>query len=124
LLPGSSGWAFLVDENTAKSLAFALRAAGYVAEHVYEVGLQGYPDTEIFAYAQAHQRTIITADLDFAQIPHFPPPHFGIMVLRLPDTMPTNELAREVLNALAQLAGQSLANTLFIAEPGRIRKRM
>lgn len=124
MLPGSSGWAFLVDENTAKSLAFALRAAGYTAEHVYEAGLQGHPDTEVFTYAQAHQQTIITADLDFAQIINFPPPHFGIMVLRLPDTIPTNELAREVLNALAQLAGQSLANTLFIVEPGRLRKRV
>src|SRR5947209_5051725 len=90
LSPGNSGWAFLVDENTAKSLAFALRAAGYTAEHVYEVGLQGHPDTDIFAYAQAHQRTMITADPDFARILNFPPPHFGIMVLRLPDTMPTN----------------------------------
>src|SRR5947209_1896118 len=80
LSPGNSGWAFLVNENTAKSLAFALRAAGY------------------------------TADLDFAHILNFPPPHFGIMVLRLPDTMPTNDLTREVLNALAQLAGQSLAD--------------
>jgi predicted nuclease of predicted toxin-antitoxin system len=122
LSPGSSGCAFLVDENTAKSLAFALRAAGFTAEHAYEADLQGHPDTEIFAYAQAHQQTIITADLDFAQIPHFPPPHFGIMVLRLPDTMPTNELTREALNALAQRAGQSLANTLFIVEPGRLRK--
>jgi predicted nuclease of predicted toxin-antitoxin system len=113
-----------VDKNTAKSLAFALRAAGYTAEHVYEVGLQGRPDTEIFAHAQAHQRTIITADLDFAHILTFPPPHFGIMVLRLPDTIPTNDLTREVLNTLAQLAGQALANTLFIVEPGRVRKRI
>jgi predicted nuclease of predicted toxin-antitoxin system len=124
LSPGSSGWAFLVDENTAKSLAFAMRAAGYTAEHVYEVGLQGRPDTEVFAYAQAHQQAIITADLDFAHILNFPPPHFGIMVLRLPETIPTSELTREVLNALAQLAGQSLANTLFIIEPGRLRKRV
>ena len=124
MLPCSSGWVFLVDENTAKSLAFALRAAGYDAEHIYEAGLQGRPDTEVFAYARANQQTIITADLDFAQIPHFPPPHFGIMVLRLPETIPTSELAREVLNALTQLAGQSLANTLFIVEPGRLRKRV
>jgi hypothetical protein len=46
------------------------------------------------------------------------------MVLRLPETIPTSELAREVLNALTQLAGQSLANTLFIVEPGRLRKRV
>lgn len=122
--PGSSGWAFLVDENTAKSLAFALRTAGYSAEHAYEAGLQGHPDTEIFAYAQAHQLTLITADLDFAHILNFPPPHFGVMVLRLPDTMPTTDLTREVLNALSQLAGQPLANTLFSIEPGCVRKRI
>jgi hypothetical protein len=72
----------------------------------------------------AQQQTIITTDLDFGHSLNFPPPHFGIMVLRLPETIPTSELACEVLNALSQLASQSLANTLFIVEPGRVRKRV
>lgn len=121
--PIPSAWAFLVDENTSRTLAEALRSSGYVAEHVVEAGLQGHPDANVFAYAQAHHATLITADLDFAQIPVYPPPHAGILVLRLPDTMPTSELIQEVLRALATLGGQNLADVLFIIEPGRMRRR-
>ena len=34
-------WSFLVDENMTVTLVATLRAAGYIAEHVYDVGLQG-----------------------------------------------------------------------------------
>lgn len=56
------------DENTSRTLVTRLRARGYAAEHVYEAGLQGQPDSAVFAYAQARQQAIITADLGFANI--------------------------------------------------------
>ncbi len=118
-----NNWSFLVDENTSRTLVSALRNAGYLVEHVYDAGLQGHPDADVYAYAQAHQRIIITIDLDFANITHYPPPHFGIIVLRLPNSMPTANLIQEVLNGLSALAEQSLANTVVIVEPGRIRVR-
>jgi len=114
---------FLVDENTSRTLVSALQNAGYLAEHVYDAGLRGHPDSEVYAYAQAHQQTIITIDLDFANITQYPPPHFGIIVLRLPNSIPTADLIQEVLNALGALAEQNLANTLIIVEPGRLRVR-
>lgn len=119
----AGGWSFLIDENTTRSLVSALHNAGYHAQHVVEAGLQGHPDPDIFAFAVAHQQTLITIDLDFANVTRYPPPHFGILALRLPDTFGTAEVIREVLNALTVLAGQNLADTLFIIEPGRIRKR-
>ncbi len=118
-----NSWSFLVDENTSRTLVSALRNAGYLAEHIYDAGLQGHPDTDVYVYAQAHQQTIITIDLDFANITQYPPPHFGIIVLRLPNSMSNAELIREVQNGLNVLAEQNLANTLIIVEPGRIRVR-
>jgi len=73
-----NSWAFLVDENTSRTLVHALQVAEYSAEHVYEVGLQGRLDSDVYAYAQAHKQTIITLDLDFANITKYPPPHLGI----------------------------------------------
>ena len=118
-----SNWSFLVDENASRTLVPALRNAGYLAEHVYDAGLRGHPDAEVYAYAQAHQQTTITIDLDFANITDYPPPHFGIIVLRLPNSMPTANLIQEVLNGLRALAEHSLANAVVIVEPGRIRVR-
>jgi len=118
-----SNWSFLVDENTSRTLVSALRTAGYSAVHVYDVGLQSHPDEDIYAYAQAHEQTIITGDLDFANITQYPPPHFGIIALRLPNSTSTADLIQEVQNALSALSGQELADALFIVELGRIRVR-
>jgi predicted nuclease of predicted toxin-antitoxin system len=116
-------YSFLVDENTSRTLVPRLIQAGYEAQHIHDVGLQGHLDTEIFAYAQAHEQIIITIDLDFANIIDYPPPHYGIIVLRLPNTMRTADLIQEVLSSLKTLADQSLDNTLVIIEPGRLRIR-
>jgi hypothetical protein len=54
---------------------------------------------------------------------NYPPPHFGILVLRIPDTTSTADLVQEVLNALKALAGEDLKDSLFIIQPGRVRRR-
>jgi predicted nuclease of predicted toxin-antitoxin system len=118
-----NSYSFLVDENASRTLVSALRTAGYLAEHVHEVGLQGHLDAEVYAYALKHQQIIITIDLDFSNITQYPPPHCGIIILRLPNKMTTADLIQEVLNGLNTLDGQDLANTLIIIEPGRLRVR-
>ena len=119
----ASSWAFLIDENMTVTLVVTLRAAGYTAEHVYDVGLQGQLDSLVFAHAQTHQQIILTGDLDFSDVREYHPPHFGIIVARLPNEMPQAERIQEVIHALATLQGQSLVNTLVIIEPGKIRIR-
>ena len=119
----ASRWSFLIDENMSVTLAATLRAAGYAVEHIYDVGLQGHLDASVFAYAQAHQQIVITGDLDFSDIREYHPPHFGIIVARLPNETPQARRIQEVINALATLQGQSLVNTLVIIEPGKIRIR-
>lgn len=59
---------FLIDENLACSCASAMRALGYEAVHVSEIGLNSTDDTEIVAYAVEHGYIIITFDLDFSRI--------------------------------------------------------
>jgi predicted nuclease of predicted toxin-antitoxin system len=118
-----NSYSFLVDENASRTLVSALRTAGYLTEHVHEVELQGHLDSEVYAYAQKHHQIIITIDLDFANITQYPPPHCGIIILRLPNKMTTADLTQEVLNGLNTLDGQDLANTLIIIEPGRLRVR-
>ena len=122
-MPPKSSRAFLVDENTSRTLASTLRTEGYSAEHVYEAGLRGDSDLDVFASAQAHGQTIISGDLDFANIVQYSPPHFGIIILRLPNKTPTADLIQEVQNALNALAEQSFVDTLIIVELGRVRVR-
>jgi uncharacterized protein DUF5615 len=57
---------FLIDENLSRLFATKLRSLQVRAEDVREVGLQGREDGEILAYAIAHRRTLLTADLRFS----------------------------------------------------------
>lgn len=125
MLPtNSASWFFLVDEDMPRSTVNALRTAGYRAEDVRDVGLKSQPDTAVFAYAQAHQQTLITADMGFANVLQFPlGSHAGIVVTRFPNTLPTPLVNQQLLNGLFVLEGQTLTGILIIIEPGRTRVR-
>lgn len=115
---------FLVDEDLPRSTAPALRAAGYDADDVRDVGLRGHPDQDVFTTAQDMYAVILTADTDFANILRFPPgSHAGIVVSRIPDGVSTDTLNRLLIRALRQLAPEDILGGLVIIEPDRIRIR-
>jgi predicted nuclease of predicted toxin-antitoxin system len=116
-------WLFLIDENLPQPMAEALRSAGYLAEHVVEAGLTGHPDADIFAYAQAHQQTIITNDLGLANVIAFPPPHGGIIALRLPNSVQTSDRIQRLVDALPSLSGQDLSSVVVVVDQRRVRVR-
>ena len=117
-------WRFLVDEDMPRSTAKALRQIGHIAEDVRDVGLRGHSDQEVFDYAQAQGATLVTSDKDFSNILRFPPgTHSGIIVVRVPDELPTSKVNQEVLNALGRLAGEELEGLLIVVEVGRVRIR-
>jgi predicted nuclease of predicted toxin-antitoxin system len=119
-----SSWAFLVDEDMPRSLAPTLRSHSYDAIDVRDVGLRGSDDTHVFAYAQTHQRVLITEDLGFANIILFPlGTHAGIIVCRFPNSVPTPTVNQKILDGIAALHGQTLSGILVIIEPGKIRVR-
>ena len=117
-------WRFLIDEDMARSTAGVLREAGHLAEDVRDVGLRGHPDPDVYQYAQAQRAVIVTADKGFSNILQFPPgTHAGLIVVRVPEELPTREVNRELLRALQNLEGEDLAGLLIIVEVGRARVR-
>lgn len=119
----SANWAFLVDENLPRLLATRLLASGYRAEDARDVGLATHPDVDVWHYAQTQTLTLITQDGDFADIRAYPPPHAGIVILDATDRLSVTAKMRVVLDGLAQLAGQSLANAVVTISPGHVRVR-
>lgn len=117
-------WKFLIDEDMPRSTTVVLRQAGHSVEDVRDVGLRGRSDQEVFQYAQAQGAILLTADKGFSNIVRFPPDtHAGILVVRVPDELPTQTVNREVLRALGDLEGEDLAGLLMIVEVGRTRVR-
>ena len=75
---------FKIDDNLHTDAAALLRQHGHDALTVYDQGLQGEADSEIASVCQHEQRVILTLDLDFSDIRHYPPTvYHGIIVLRL-----------------------------------------
>lgn len=115
---------FLVDENLPPSTAEALRSAGYDALHVRDAGLGGQSDKQVFAYAQAADAVLVTADKDFTSILSFPlGSHSGIVVSRLPNKMPLAERNERLLVAIADLGADTLSGSLVILDMHGTRVR-
>jgi predicted nuclease of predicted toxin-antitoxin system len=114
----------LIDEDMPRSTAVALREGDHTALDVRDVGLRGHSDADVFAYAQAQDAILVTADKGFANVLSFPPgSHAGLIVLRVPNELPTRKVNELLLKALAQLEDEVLKGVLVIIEPGRVRIR-
>jgi predicted nuclease of predicted toxin-antitoxin system len=59
---------FLVDANLSPHVAEWLRHRKHGAAHVFERGLAGAPDREIFERTGEEGRILLTADLGFGEI--------------------------------------------------------
>ncbi len=117
-------WTFVVDEDMPRSTAPALRNAGHAAVDVRDVGLRGHSDAEVFAYAQDQGAVLVTADKGFADVLAFAPgTHAGIVVLRVPNELPTRQVNQQLLRALVDLQGEDLNSLLIIVEVARLRIR-
>ncbi len=114
---------FKTDENLPREAATVLQSAGFDAETVWNEALSGAPDEILADRARREGRVLVTLDLDFANIRHYPPEkHAGIVVLR-----PSNQDIESVLSLLRRifpvLLERSPVGELWIVQRDRIRFR-
>jgi predicted nuclease of predicted toxin-antitoxin system len=114
----------LVDEDLPRSLAPALRAAGYEAVDVRDEGLRGQPDAQIFQFAQQQGFAVLTGDVEFGNELVYPPAgHRGVVLARFPNDLPAPTLVKQIVASLAVLAEENLDGAIVVVEPGRVRVR-
>jgi len=115
---------FVIDENMPRATGPVLRAAGYGAVDVRDVGLRGADDARVFAFAQESGVVLITADRDFARVLTFRPgAHAGILFVRIPTHVPNSAVIREILRALGELTEVDISGAVAVVELGRTRVR-
>jgi predicted nuclease of predicted toxin-antitoxin system len=112
-----------VDENMPVEAADDLRQAGYDCVTVADQNLAGQPDVRVAGVCQAEGRSVLTLDLDFADIRVYPPRNYaGIIVFR-PSVQTVTNIRRLVRQVIALLPTEPLAGHLWIVDEGQIRIR-
>jgi predicted nuclease of predicted toxin-antitoxin system len=72
------------DENIPVSVVQVLASHGHDVHSVWDEGLVGRRDQEIWVRCQQEERLLITQDLDFVDLRKFQPgSHFGIILVRI-----------------------------------------
>ncbi|RJO67308.1 MAG: hypothetical protein C4523_09695 [Myxococcales bacterium] len=114
---------FKIDENLPIEVAAVWVDAGHDAETVAAEHLKGADDRLIYNKCSQEGRILVTLDLDFANVQHYPPGKGpGVIVLRLPRQDKPTVLA--VVQALCNLLiRESPSGKLWIVEEKRVRVR-
>jgi len=115
--------AFKIDEDMSEDAVTLLRAAGYDAISVIQQGMQGASDDQVIKVATSEQRTLVSLDLDFADIRTYPPAsHYGIVVLR-PFLEAKPAILRMMRNIIPLFQAEDVQQSLWIVDETRVRIR-
>jgi predicted nuclease of predicted toxin-antitoxin system len=114
---------FKIDENLPIEVAVALREAGHDAMNVVDQGLGGGADASVAEVCRREGRSLVTLDVDFANVQAYPPRDYpGLVVLRLQRQDKPHVLA--VVAAVVPLLGEeTLEGRLWIVDESRLRIR-
>jgi predicted nuclease of predicted toxin-antitoxin system len=115
---------FLIDEDLPRSLAPALRSAGFEAVDVRDAGLRGTDDALVFARSVEQRRWLLSGDLGFGDLRRFPlGSHSGIGIVRYPNEASPATVIAAVIDAVQSVGETEIEGGLMIIEPGRVRLR-
>lgn len=112
-----------LDENMPAGIVDVLRNSGHEAMTVIEEGLRGRKDHALWHVVQTEGRFLITMDLHFADIRHYPPgSHAGVLILRL-NRQGRRAIRKAIERLLAEHALDTLAGVVSVADERRLRVR-
>ena len=114
---------FLLDMGISVRSAQRLRALGYDAQHLSELGLNRLDDAEILLRAREQGRVLLTHDLDFADLMASGGATLPtVVIFRLADMRPAN-VDRHLDSLLEGHASRIEAGAIFSVDDGRVRAR-
>ncbi len=111
----------IADENVEVPLITYLRQQGHHVVAIAEFHA-GIPDEQVLTIATQEHAVLLTSDHDFGQmifaLRH--PAPFGVILMRLPDTLTSLEKAQIVASVIAQYE-QNLPNAFIVISATTVR---
>ena len=105
-----------LDENLGRPHVALLKRHGYDADRVFDEGLSGVVDAEIWIHVKREGRFLITLDLGFADLRRYAPgTHPGILLLRS-RRKGRNSIARVLRRVLIEQRLENLEGCLAVAD--------
>ena len=116
---------FLIDESISPKLAGELRKFGYNAKAIREIGLTGYEDEKIVAYAIKNNAVIIAGDLDFGELWYWSyKGKLGVIILRIKSyTFEDQLMVLRFFHSKGVLKDKKIKTSLVISTMNRYRIR-
>ena len=114
---------FLVDMPLSPSLAQWLVDQGHDAVHASAIGLARASDVEILARAEADERVVVTADLDYPRLLALSTADRPAIILFRGGDWSESQAVERLRATLAAIDETDLSASLVVVEHARIRRR-
>lgn len=114
----------LIDMNLSPRWASLLINAGFNAIHWSVLGAYNATDSEIMAYAKAHDYIVLTHDLDFSAILAATQGKKPSVVQIRADDVNPDAIGKQVIAALRQMSTELVDGALLTVDTSRTRVRL
>jgi len=114
---------FLLDMGVSPEVGAWLRGQGHDAKHMHDEGLDRLADAEIVGKAAIEQRTILTCDLDFAELVALSGDTNVSIVLFRTASMRPHRVVERLARVLPDCAAALEAGAVIVVEDARHRVR-
>ena len=114
----------LVDMNLSPRWADFLTGNGIEAVHWSSIGFPNAPDTEIVAYAQAHNFVVLTNDLDFGFFLAISQSNTPSIIQIRTGALGPGRIGGRVIGALKTLSADIEEGALVTVDPRKVRVRL
>jgi len=112
-----------LDENLGRPHVALVKRQGHDADRVFDQGLSGIEDAELWVRVQREGRFLITLDLGFSDVRRYTPgTHPGILLLR-PRRKGRNAVSHVLRRVVSEQRLETLAGCLAVADETRTRVR-
>lgn len=115
---------FLIDMNLSPNWVPFLQKAGFDATHWSTLGAADASDRTLMQWAAAHDRVVVTNDLDFSTILAATQRRKPSVIQIRADLLTPAAIGSAVLRAIAQTDRELAEGALVSVDPGRARVRI